>query len=118
MKICFEKFKQIMLYDVIKNNTCIEIEFSVDKNDVYTSCYLGKKIEEKHSTVAYWFGLTPDGLNAYDFSSIEQFMEAKVFDGNSIEEIWDSISLYSIDGCDIEERLPFYFCLENFPKRR
>ena len=41
-------------------------------------------------------------------NNLEDILNAKVFDGKSICYIWDKVSWYSLDGCRIEERLPYY----------
>lgn len=46
----------------------------------------------------YWFGLTKDGQNAYDFYSFEKMSEAKVFDGKNLKEIRDSVEIFNILG--------------------
>jgi len=107
-KIVFEDFEHIMLYDVVENHACIEIEFCVDNYLDYQASWLGKTVNRDTKKAAYWFGLTEDGLQAYDFDSFEQFANAKIFHGSSIKEIWDSISLLSIDACETQERLSFY----------
>ncbi len=110
-KITFKDFQCVMSYDITVNETCIEIEFCVDNFDAYQASWLGKTIDRDTKKIIYWFGLTEDGLQAYNFDSFEQFINAKVFDNKNIKEIWDSVSLLSIDACDIKERLPFYLGL-------
>ena len=108
-KIIFEDFCRLMSYDVAKKqDTCIEIAFCVDGCEEYQSSWLGKMIDKETKEPIFWFGLTEDGSQAYDFDSFEKFANAKVFNGESIKNIWDSVSLFSIDACDVQERLPFY----------
>lgn len=107
-KISYKHFKCIMAYDITENQTCIEIEFSVDDSDEYELSWLGKMWDRETNKVIYWFGLTDDGLQAYEFDSFEAFINTKVFLGKSIKEVWDSITLHTIDGCNIQDRLPFY----------
>ena len=110
-KITFESFKYVMAYDITGNQACIEIEFCVDNCDPYQTSWLGKMVDRETNKVIYWFGLAEDGSQAYDFDSFEEFVNAKVFYDKSIKEIWDSVSLLSIDACDIQDRLPFYLGL-------
>ena len=117
-KISFHDFIKILSYDVVKNYACIEINFYVDNCLDYTSCWLGKTIEKDTNTEVYWYGLAKDGSQAYDFYTIDDFINANVFCGESIKEIWDSISLYNIDSCGIGERLQFYLGQESQPIRR
>jgi len=106
-KISNCEFEQIMSYNK-RNNICIEINFCVDSNANYTSCWLGKLNSKENSEVVYWFGLMADGSEAYEFDSKKQFLEAKVFNGKSIKDIWELVTIISIDGCEVEERLPYY----------
>ena len=48
----------------------------------------------------------------FDFETFEQFVSAKVFHGKSMKEIWDLVTILSIDACNIEARLSFYLGLE------
>ena len=111
-KITFENFKCVMAYDITKNQACIELEFCVDNCDAYQTSWLGKMLDRETNKPTYWFGLTEDGSQAYDFDSFEEFANAKVFYNKSIKEIWASVSLISIDACDVQDRLPFYLGLE------
>lgn len=107
-KISLDDFKRIMEYDITENQKCIEIEFSVDNSVEYQAAWLGKMVDRHTMKVEFWFGLTEDGSQAYEFDSLEDFINAGVFHGKNITEIWDSVSLISIDACNIQERLLFY----------
>ena len=107
-KITFEDFCRIMSYDVESSQSCIEIEFYIDNCKEYQCSWLGKMLDNKEGKAVYWFGLTEDGLQAYEFESLEQFITAKVFHGKNMKEIWKDVSIRAIDACNVEERLPFY----------
>jgi len=114
-KITFEEFVCVMSYSVPKydsggnESSCIEIEFDVDGCSEYQECWMGKMVDRNNEKkYVYWFGLVPDGSQAYDFDTFEQFANAKVFHGKSIKEIWGSISVASLCGGLIHETLPFY----------
>ena len=108
-KINFKDFECIMSYDVSKKqDPCIEMRFCVDDCVEYQSSWLGKMIDKETKEPIFWLGLTEDGLQGYDYDSFEKFSNAKIFHQKSIKEIWDSVSLLSIDACDVQERLPFY----------
>ncbi|MCL2425183.1 MAG: hypothetical protein FWD05_02485 [Oscillospiraceae bacterium] len=112
-KISFQKFSHIMQYDLMDKKArsvdpCIEIEFCVDNNSQYQESFLGKMLDEETGKVVYWYGLTSDGTEAYDFLSFDEFIYAKIFEGKCINDIWASISLISIDGGNVHEMLPFY----------
>lgn len=106
-KITFDDFTNIMSFN-ISNVNCIEIEFSVDNSRDYRCSWLGKTQDGKNGREIYWFGLTEDGSQAYDYETFEQLSNARVFYGKSIKEIWDLVTILSIDACSVEERLPFY----------
>ena len=108
-KLTFNEFQHIMAYNTSANETCIEIEFSIDNHTEYSAANLGKTVDIKTNEIIYWFGLTEDGSQAYEFDTFEKFSSAKIFQGESIRDIWDLVSFYSIDACEVEERLPFYF---------
>jgi len=116
-KIPFEQFEQMMSYDVVNNNASIEIEFCRDDIPHYNSCWMGKTLNEEISQAFFWYGLVPDGSQAYDFDSFQGFINAKVFNDNSLKEIWDSITLIAIDGCDIDWRLSHYLGIKSGPIR-
>ena len=111
-KISFNDFEKAMSYDVVNNNACIEVEFSIEDAEEYTSCWLGKMPDPETSKEIYWFGLVEDGSQAYDFDTFEQFASAKVFRTNCLKELWPLVFIYSIDGCDVEERLPYLLGLK------
>ena len=108
MDVLFEQFEKMMLHDVEKNNSCIEIQFSVNHMPEYSSCWLGKMPDLEIKKAVYWFGLVEDGSQAYEYYSIREFTDAKIFYGKNIKEIWNSITLLSIDGCDVEYRIKYY----------
>jgi hypothetical protein len=99
-----------MSYDISKNTSCheIEVEFSVNNYEQYQNSWLGKMLDIELKKELYWYGLVEDGSQAYEFESFEEFINAEVFGGRSIKEIWNSITLISIDACDVQERLQFY----------
>lgn len=101
-----------MLYNITNNQTCIEIEFCIDNCKEYRRSWLGKMLDSKGEKSIYWFGLTEDASQAYEYESFEQFSNAKVFCGKSIKEIRDLVSILSIDACNVNERLLFYLGLE------
>ena len=68
----------------------------------------GKCQIRKQRKMFFWFGLTPDGDNAYDYPTFEEFSFAKIFDGKSLMEIWDNIVIEEINGCDPMEMVEMY----------
>lgn len=49
-------------------------------------------------TVVYWYGLTTDETDAFDYGEFENFINDKVFDGKSLAEIWKDVDIIEIDG--------------------
>ena len=103
--ISFDDITKLFAID-LKNKSCIEIEFCVAGLSDYQNCWMGKMPDEfrKHKEV-YWFGLSSDGSKAYDYDNYSDFSNALVFDGKSLKQVWDSVELVSIDGCDPEVRI-------------
>jgi len=93
-------YKQLQLGCDI-DETC----FSVIGSDEYSWCYLGYLPEYEKP---YWFGLVPDGSQAYDFSNAEELVNAKVFNRKSLKEIWDDINIHAIGGVDISEWFKYF----------
>lgn len=86
-----------------EDNFCIEINFCVGNEGKYLNCWMGKTIKDKKAT--FWFGLTEDGSEPYEYEDFEAFSSGQVFNGQSLKEIWTDIELLSIDGCEPEERI-------------
>lgn len=107
MKISFDDFKKMMSFDT-KGKSCIEILFIIENSDIYNSCWMGKMPDrEKHKDI-YWYGLTPDGTQAHDYQTLTDMLEAKVFHGKSLKEIYDKMDILEIDGCSPEFMLDYY----------
>ncbi len=56
----------------------------------------------------YWYGLTPDGTQTYDYASLQEFCNAPVFNGRSLFDLWDRVEFCSLDACPFEERIGVY----------
>lgn len=106
--ISFDNIVKLFSFD-LKGKCCIEIEFSVNGSTKYQSCWMGKMpCEENPKKESYWYGLVPDGSEAYDYDNFRDFSSASIFDGKSLKEIWGAVDLLSIDGCDPTDRLQAY----------
>ena len=90
----------------LEGKFCIEIEFLIKEELTYQSCWMGKMPdrEDKEKEV-YWYGLVPDGSEAYDYDNFGDFSSASVFHGKSLKEIWEKVEILSIDGCNPEDLL-------------
>lgn len=103
--------------DVVKYNSCIEMNFCIDDDTEYKNCWLGKMPDRNEcDKEVYWYGLVPDGSQAYDYAKLEDVLNAKVFHGKSLRDVIYKITWYSLDGCSIEERLPDY--IDDYAKRQ
>ena len=105
--ITFNQIKQLFAFET-QGKYCVEILFSVNGITRFDSCWMGKMPDKVTAKDVYWFGLTTDGKNAFDYPTFEEFSNAKVFDGKSLVEIWDTVTVEEIDGCDPTERLRHY----------
>ena len=93
-KLRIDELIEILSRDVLKNNSCVEMNFFVDGDTEYTDCWLGKMPnKEKLGLELYWYGLVPDGTQAYDFYDLHEFLNAKVFHNESLIDIFDKISM-------------------------
>jgi len=109
-KITFEDFERVMSYDLNKKQEQgIEVNFFVDGCTTYLESWMGKMIDRDTKMDCYWFGLVPDGSQAYDFDSFDAFVNAKVFYGDkSLKDVWNTVSLYSLGGGPADDMLPYF----------
>ena len=106
--ISFHDMMKLFSYD-LEGKFCIEIEFSVKDSPQYQSCWMGKMPDrENKGKEVYWYGLVPDGSEAYDYDNFQDFSSAPVFHGKSLKQIWTKVEVLSIDGCDPDERIHAY----------
>ncbi len=104
----FNEITKIFSYD-LQNDGSIEMEFLIKGEPKYQECWMGKTLDETNKEkVLYWYGLLPNGAEAYDYDHFDAFSEAPVFNGKSLKEVWDRIEILSIDGCGPKERITFY----------
>jgi len=108
-KINLQDLIKVLNTDVLTSAYCIEISFCIDNDTDYEYCWMGKMPDENNvDKEIYWYGLVEDGSQAYDYDSIEDILNAKVFKDKSICDIWEKVTWYSLNGSDIEEMLSFY----------
>lgn len=109
LKIKLEDLIKVLKSDVIQSNSCIEMNFSIDNDLEYEDCWIGKMPDkDNHDKELYWYGLIRGGSQAYNYDCLEDILNAEVFNGRSISDIWERVTWYSLDGCSIEEMLPYY----------
>lgn len=108
MKITKAEFLQLMSHD-LQGKFCIEIDFLIEGDAEYQNCCMGKmpSLEEK-MTDCFWYGLKPDGTQAYDYPALQEMCDAPVFRGQSLFELWDKVEFCSLDACPFEERIGVY----------
>lgn len=85
-----------------------EISFYVENSDKFCDCWMGFN---KDFSEPYWYGLTSDGKNGYDFKTAEEMFNAKVFDGRSIKDLWHDIYFTSINGISARDWV-VYNCID------
>ena len=88
-----------------------EIHFEIIGSEKYSDCWMG--CDDKNKT--YWYGLTPDGKNGYDFQFADEILNAPAFDGRSMRELWDRVAFDTFDALSAEdwflyECVQFYRC--------
>ena len=105
--ITFDQITKLFEFDS-KKKYCVEIQFMVIGSEKYDYCWMGKMWSKEEKCDVYWYGLTADGENAYDYPTFEEMSNAPVFDGYSLKEVWDRIVIEEIDGLDPIERLSAY----------
>lgn len=108
-KIKLQDLITVLNSDVLKYDSCIEMNFCIENDTEYEDCWLGKMPDrDEHGKEIYWYGLLQDGSQAYDYTKLDYLLNAKVFHGKSLCDVIEKIIWYSLDGCSIEERLPDY----------
>ena len=105
--ITLEQIAKLFTFDTEKKY-CVEIRFMLVGSDKYSQCWMGKTWDSKVRQNVYWYGLTPDGMNAYEYDTFEKMADARVFDGLSLREVWNRTVIEEIDGCTPSERLRDY----------
>jgi len=114
-KITFLEFKRVMACELSKKREpCIEMCFQVVGCADYEDSWMGKMKDRHTGKDVYWFGLVPDGSQGYDFSSFEDFANAKIFCGKNLREIWSSVLFICFDGGQIDETLPYLLGLSQY----
>ena len=78
---------------------CGEIAFRLTDSETFTLCWMGKLYSADEQRDVYWYGLTEDGQNAYEYATFAELADAPVFDGKSLKDVWDDVVVLEIDGC-------------------
>ncbi len=87
-KIKLQDLITVLKSDVVKYNSCIEINFCIDDDTEYEDCWLGKMPDRDNpGKEVYWYGLTSNDLQAYDYAKLEDILNSKVFHGKSLCDV-------------------------------
>lgn len=106
--ISYADISKLFSFD-LHGGCCIEIEFLINEHPKYQNCWMGKMPDKTNKDKeVYWYGLVPDGSEAYDYDNFEAFSATPVFDGECLKDIWKKIEILSIDGCEPGERILTY----------
>jgi len=113
-KITFSEFIKVMEYDLNKKtDPCIEICLCVDECMDYSDIWITKTIDPHTRKDVYGFGLAMDGSQEYNYDSFDEFASATIFYGNkNLKEIWNTLSVVSLDGGQVYEVLPYFLKLQ------
>lgn len=111
-----KKFK--LSYNLLREKLLIgdntyEINFEILNSDKYNDCWIGYSPKDNE----YWFGLTEDGNKAYNYYSTDEILNAPVFDGKSMHELWDRVEFWSINGLSAEDWF-IYSCVNYYTCRK
>ncbi len=105
--IQYEQIQRLFSFNT-QEKFCVEIQFMLKGSAKYDYCWMGKMWSKEEQKDVFWYGLTPDGKNAYDYATFEEMANAPVFDGCSLKDVWGQVVIEEIDGCDPQERLEVY----------
>lgn len=95
----FEKF-----YEIFKKYGFCECSARINKGlNKFQNIWFGvMQNPNKSNELTYWFG-SEENNSSCNFSTLDDFVNAQIFDGKSLKEIWDSVELTSLDGLDPNE---------------
>jgi hypothetical protein len=93
---------------VLKTHHIDEIELYISK-DYDIPYYFGTYGD--NNPYSYWFA-SGDGSTGADFYTIEELSTTKVIDGKSLRDIWDSVEISTINGCNIQDYIKYELNLD------
>jgi len=96
LKISFEGLKKIFALDLKELEGGIEIEFSLGEHD---GLWIGKTKDEVSGEDVFW--LSASLGERCDFTTFQEMVEAKLFDGKNLKSVWADATLTSIDDYDM-----------------
>lgn len=94
----FEKF-----YEIFEKYGFAESVLRVKNSKKFQYVWFGaSQNPHKDNELLYQFGSKEDNISC-SFSSLDDFVNAKIFDGKSLKEIWDNVEIIALDCVSPEE---------------
>lgn len=94
----FEKF-----YEIFEKYGFAESVLRVKNSKKFQYVWFGaSQNPHKDNELLYQFGSKEDNISC-SFSSLDAFVNAKIFDGKSLKEIWDNVEIIALDCVSPEE---------------
>ncbi|TCL60559.1 hypothetical protein EDD76_102257 [Kineothrix alysoides] len=81
-----------------------EIRFEIIGDTEYNDCYIGYQSPYEKP---YWAGLC-DIKDGCEFRTAKELVNAKIYRGKSIKELWDRIELITLAGVCLEDWLKYF----------
>ncbi len=88
----FERF-----YEIFEKYGFSESAFRLKNSKKFQYVWFGvTQNPHNDNELVYWFGSEEDNLSC-EFSSLDDFVNAKIFDGKSLKEIWNNTEIIALD---------------------
>ena len=91
-KIFYEVFRQ----KLIDKKDVYEIDFYIEGEEKYNNCTMGYIDDDGEDY--YCFGLPVADEKNYKYATADEILNAKVFSGRSMHELWDKVCFSMING--------------------
>ena len=108
VKISFEDLEKIFALDLKELKESIDIEFSLGEHDGY---WIGKTEADDSDTEVFWCSADIFTAPRRDFATFQDLVETELFDGQSLEAVWNDVTITFINDHDmdfwLEEHLPY-----------
>ncbi len=93
----FEKF-----YEIFEKYGFSDSTLRIKNSKKFQNVWFGVMGDPHDNSLIYWCSSEEDNFS-YDFPSLDAFVNAKIFDGNSLKDIWNNIELTCLDCISPEE---------------
>ena len=97
VKISFKDLEKIFALDLEELEESIDIEFSLREHDGY---WMGKTIAEDSGAEVFWCSM--DTGPRRDFATFQELVVAELFNGKSLEAVWDDVTITFINDHDMD----------------